>query len=480
MRPEQRPLQILHAAAEIFPFVKTGGLGDVLGALPRALQSAGVQVRLVLPAMPALSSELRHGQPVAQRAADVSAPAFTLLRGQLGDDGPMCYLIDAPELYARDGGPYQDAHGRDWPDNLRRFALLSRCAAELAAGRLDPSWSAAVLHVHDWHTALACAYLRQLGSDVRSILTVHNLAYAGLFPLEAFGELGLDPQLICAGAPLEFYGQLSLLKAGLVLADHVTTVSPSYAREIATPEFGCGFDGVIRARGTAVTGLLNGIDTAVWNPATDTALAARFNAARPGNKRYCKRALLKEFNLDDDLTRPLFGIVSRLSGQKGIDLVLSVVPRLQQLGGTLVLLGSGEAALEQACRDAAQRAPRRVGVHIGYDETRAHRLIAGADVLLVPSRFEPCGLTQLYALRYGTLPLVRRVGGLADTIDESVGFPFGPQDTGFESALETAVAAYRNASRWRALRRNAMLREHDWSHAALEYLALYQRLLKAD
>lgn len=480
MRPDQRPLRILHAAAEIFPFVKTGGLGDVLGALPRALQSAGAQVRLVLPAMPALSDELRHGQLVVQRSAEASTPAFKLLRGQLGDDGPVCYLVDAPQLYARGGGPYQDTHGREWPDNLQRFALLSRCAAELAAGRLDPSWSAPLLHVHDWHTSLACAYLRRLGSDVRSILTVHNLAYAGVFPLDAFGELGLDPELIRAGAPLEFYGQLSLLKAGLVLADHVTTVSPSYAREIATPEFGRGFDGVIRARGTAVTGLLNGIDTAVWNPATDAAIAARFDAKRPGNKRYCKRALLKEFNLDEDLKRPLFGIVSRLSEQKGIDLVLSAIAGLQQLGGTLVILGSGEPALEQACRDAAQRAPQRVGVHIGYDETRAHRLIAGADVLLVPSRFEPCGLTQLYALRYGTLPLVRRVGGLADTIDDTVGFPFGPQDTGFEHALEMAIAAYHHASRWRALRHNAMLREHGWSQAALDYLALYRRLLDAD
>lgn len=453
----------------------------MLGALPQALQSAGAEVRLVLPALPALMAVLRASAVVADRPTSISQTSpLRVLCGTLGEGGPISYLIDAPSLYAREGGPYQDAQGRDWPDNLQRFALLSQCAAQLAAGRLDPHWSAQLLHVHDWHTALACAYLRRLDSPVRSILTVHNLAYTGQFPLEAFGSLGLDPRLIQPGAPLEFFGQLSLLKAGLVLADQLSTVSPSYAREMATAEFGCGLDGVIRSRGEAVTGLLNGIDTAVWNPATDPAIAARFDVVRPGNKRHCKRALLKEFGLDDDLGRPLFGVVSRLSGQKGIDLVLDALPRLEQLGGTLVLLGSGEAALERVCREAAQRSPRHVGVHIGYDETRAHRLIAGADVLLMPSRFEPCGLTQLYALRYGTLPLVRRVGGLADTIDETVGFPFGPQDDGYLAALETAVNRYREVAAWRSMRRRAMLREHDWSRVAQEYLALYRRVVAAD
>lgn len=476
-------MRVLHAAAEMFPFVKTGGLGDVVGALPsaQALVESNTDVRIVLPGLPSLMSALRDATDVATRPSPFGAGSIRIRCGTLTDDHtvrtPKVYLVDTPALFLRDGGPYQDAAGQDWPDNLLRFATLSWCAMQIARGELDRTWRADILHAHDWHTGLVCAFLRREPDvGVRSIFTVHNLAYAGLFPLESSAELGLDSALTLPGAALEFYGHLSLLKAGLVLADRLTTVSPTYAREIATPETGCGFDGVIRSRGRTLSGILNGIDTVVWDPSRDPALAAPFSVRNLRGKQRCRRALLEDFGLRSEMGGPLFGIVSRFSPQKGLDLVLEIAPRLLQTGSALVVLGSGDAALETAFADLAKRHPGQVGVAIGYDEVRAHRLIAGADVLLVPSRFEPCGLTQLYALRYGTLPLVRRVGGLADTIDDAVGFSFGPQDASIDDALSATMAAFTDPDRWRALQQAAMARDHGWSNAARDYLALYRTL----
>lgn len=474
-------MRVLHAAAECFPFVKTGGLGDVVGALPPALAQLGTDVRIALPGLPTLMSALDESAVIATLDSALASDKIRIhlgtLRSAPGERGLTAYLVEAPALYARDGGPYQDPQGREWPDNFERFALLSIVAARLANGEIDHSWGADVLHAHDWHTGLACAALQQMTSNrPRSVFTVHNLAYAGCFALERFARLGFDPVLVHPGAALEFHGQLSLLKAGLVLADRVTTVSPTYAREIATVGNGHGFDGVIRSRGQDVVGILNGIDTSIWNPQSDPALAATFSIDALGGKHRCKRALREEFSLRAADERPLFGIVSRFSHQKGLDLVLRAWPQLQRAGAQLVVLGSGDGALESEFRQLAARHPDDVGVVIGYDERRAHRIIAGIDGLLVPSRFEPCGLTQLYALRYGTLPIVRRVGGLADTIDATVGFPFGPEDDGFERALSAMLEVWADPSRRAIMQRAAMSRDHGWTSAARAYLSLYRSL----
>lgn len=474
-------MRVLHAAAEYFPFVKTGGLGDVLGALPHALARLGAEVRIVLPGLPPLISALTEATVVATLSSPLAPGEIRVRLGTLrstpSERGLPVYLVDAPSLFARAGGPYQDSAGRDWADNFERFALLSTMAAGLACGDVDRAWRADVLHAHDWHTGLACAALKHKARTTpRSVFTVHNLGYAGLFALDRFDRLGLDPTLAHPGAALEFHGQLSLLKAGLALADRVTTVSPTYAREIATAENGHGLDGVIRARGNDVVGILNGIDTAVWDPQTDAALATTFSPADLDGKRRCKLALREEFALRSDGERPLFGIVSRFSHQKGLDLVLRAWPTLREAGAQLVVLGSGDGALESAFRQLAALHPEDVGVVVGYDEARAHRIIAGVDGLLVPSRFEPCGLTQLYALRYGTLPIVRRVGGLADTIDAAVGFTFGPDDDGFEHALSAMLDAWSAPQRWARMQRAAMNRDHGWASAAQAYLALYRSL----
>jgi starch synthase len=401
-------------------------------------------------------------------------------RFKAGAKGPdvQAYVIDAPWLYARDGGPYQGPDGKPWDDNLQRFALLGWAAAHLAAGELDPAWRPDILHAHDWHAALACSYLRaHPGAHARSVFTIHNLAFQGLFAQDDFGLLDL-PRRFMQPDGLEFHGWLSFMKGGLVHADRLTTVSPTYAREITTPEFGCGVEGVLRTRAADLSGILNGVDYGHWDPATDAALPARFDARDLGGKAVCKAALQREFGLDARTDAPLIGIVSRLSEQKGLDLALAALPALRAEGVQLAILGSGDAPLERAFADAAAAHPGQVGVHIGYDETLAHRVIAGADLILVPSRFEPCGLTQLYGMRYGTLPLVRRVGGLADTVDDASGFIFEAADSSsLIEAARRAVLTLREPARWRAMQQTAMARDHSWSAAAARYLALYRSLM---
>ena len=476
------PPRVLHAAAEIFPLVKTGGLADVVGALPHALAAAGADVRLLLPGLPAILDAVSRPRKVFEGGPLFGAARVTLRLGRFkaGAKGPdvQAYVIDAPWLYARDGGPYQGPDGKPWDDNLQRFALLGWAAAHLAAGELDPAWRPDILHAHDWHAALACSYLRaHPGAHARSVFTIHNLAFQGLFAQDDFGLLGL-PRRFMQPDGLEFHGWLSFMKGGLVHADRLTTVSPTYAREITTPEFGCGVEGVLRTRAADLSGILNGVDYGHWDPATDAALPARFDARDLGGKAVCKAALQREFGLDARTDAPLIGIVSRLSEQKGLDLALAALPALRAEGVQLAILGSGDAPLERAFADAAAAHPGQVGVHIGYDETLAHRLIAGADLILVPSRFEPCGLTQLYGMRYGTLPLVRRVGGLADTVDDASGFIFEAADaSSLIEAARRAVLTLREPARWRAMQQTAMARDHSWSAAAARYLALYRSLM---
>jgi len=476
------PPRVLHAAAEIFPLVKTGGLADVVGALPHALAAAGADVRLLLPGLPAILDAVSRPRKVFEGGPLFGAARVTLRLGRFkaGAKGPdvQAYVIDAPWLYARDGGPYQGPDGKPWDDNLQRFALLGWAAAHLAAGELDPAWRPDILHAHDWHAALACSYLRaHPGAHARSVFTIHNLAFQGLFAQDDFGLLGL-PRRFMQPDGLEFHGWLSFMKGGLVHADRLTTVSPTYAREITTPEFGCGVEGVLRTRAADLSGILNGVDYGHWDPATDAALPARFDAQDLGGKAVCKAALQREFGLDARTDAPLIGIVSRLSEQKGLDLALAALPALRAEGVQLAILGSGDAPLERAFADAAAAHPGQVGVHIGYDETLAHRVIAGADLILVPSRFEPCGLTQLYGMRYGTLPLVRRVGGLADTVDDASGFIFEAADSSsLIEAARRAVLTLREPARWRAMQQTAMARDHSWSAAAARYLALYRSLM---
>ncbi len=479
-------MKVLHVAAEVYPLVKTGGLADVVAALPVALAERGTDVRLLLPGLPAVMEGVQGARTIIDIGACFGALRVRLLLARMPQTKLPVYVIDAPYLYRRGGSPYQDSQGSEWPDNLQRFALLGWVAAHLAADDADPQWAPDVVHAHDWHAAMACAYMAEHGpTQAASVFTVHNLAFQGLFPMQDWSLLGVATRLLSPEG-LEYHGQLSFMKAGLKFADRVTTVSPNYAREIATPEFGCGLDGVIRERGGQVSGILNGIDDALWNPATDPAIATLFDAERPQGKRDCKRALQTELGLTVDDKALLLTVISRLTAQKGLDLVLAAIPELVAAGVQFAVQGTGEPALEAAFRLAQQAHPGRVHVHIGYDEARAHRLVAGADVIAVPSRFEPCGLTQMYGLRYGTLPIVRRVGGLADTVVDAdathikdgsaTGFTFDlAMVPAFERCVRRALATFEDAAAWRGLMHNAMSLPLGWAGPAHAYLELYEQ-----
>ena len=484
-------MRILQVCAEIYPLLKTGGLADVAGALPAALRGCGAEPRVLLPGFEPILAGLRNAIEIARLAppAGLEATDARLLRGTLPACGVDAYVIDAPALYLRGGGPYADAEQRPYADNHLRFGVLGWTAAQLAQG-LDERWRPQVVHAHDWHAALAPAYLRAArDAGVRglpaSVFTVHNLAYQGLFDSRHYAELGL-PAPFFSMHGLEFHGRINFMKAGLCFADRITTVSPSYAREIQTPEQGCGLDGVLRERAHELSGILNGVDESVWNPAQDPLLPAHYSAERLKGKARCKSALQQELGLSEAPASPLFCVVSRLTEQKGLHLVLQALPALIARGAQFVLLGSGDDALEAAFRAATEADPANVAVRIGYDEAFAHRLIAGSDVILVPSRFEPCGLTQLYGLKYGTLPLVRRVGGLGDTVSDSrletldedaTGFVFDDfSAVGLMGAARRAFALYRRSADWKAVQQRAMRYPSGWHGAADQYLALYRQV----
>ncbi len=479
-------MKVLHVAAEVYPLVKTGGLADVVAALPPAQAQAGADVRLLLPGLPQVLDAVQSARQVIDIGACFGALRVRLLLARLPGNQLPVYVVDAPHLYRRGGGPYQAPDGSEWPDNLQRFALLGWVAAHLAADDADPAWVPDIVHAHDWHAAMACAYMADHPpTTAASVFTVHNLAFQGLFPHHDWSLLGLSSRYM-SPAGLEFHGQLSFMKAGLKFADQVSTVSPSYAREIATAEFGCGLDGVIRGRGGDVSGILNGIDEAVWNPAVDGAIAARYDADRLAGKQACRRALQAECGLAADGQALILTVVSRLTAQKGLDLVLAALPVLVRDGVQIAVQGTGDPALEVAFRMAEQAHPGRVSVFIGYDENRAHRMVAGADMIAVPSRFEPCGLTQMYGLRYGTVPVVRRVGGLADTVtdadplaagaDVQTGFVFNAATPGdFEAAVRRALALHRDRAGWQAVMQRGMAQQLSWVGPARDYLALYAR-----
>lgn len=479
-------MRILHVAAEIYPLVKTGGLADVVAALPAALVKRGLDVRILLPGLPGVLNGMTRLKPVVRIGPLFGAAVVTLLAGRLPDSGLLAYVIDAPFLYQREGSTYVGPDGRDWSDNHRRFALLGWAAAHLAAGELDADWRPDLIHAHDWHAGLAPLYVAQNpGLKTATVFTIHNLAFQGIFPIDCLAELAL-PVGKQTPPGIEFDGRISFMKAGLVHSNRITTVSPSYAREIRTAEFGYGLEGVLRDRGADLSGILNGVDYSVWNPA-DPDIASPYRADDLTGKEACKLALQRELGLSMGGVGPLFVVVSRLFMQKGMDLLLAALPDLLSEGAQLAVLGTGDSELETGFRNAAAANPDHVAVFIGYDEAMAHRFISGGDVLLVPSRFEPCGLTQLYALRYGTLPLVRRVGGLADTVvdvtaeslasDCATGFVFvDAASLSLASRVRGACALYRERGAWQQVQRRAMAQDFSWDDSAAHYEALYRSL----
>lgn len=470
-------IPILQVASECAPLVKTGGLADVVGALPGALAPLGWEMRTLLPGYPAVMAALNGAKVVAEWPDLLGQPARVLTARASGLE---LLVLDAPKLYQRQGGPYLNAEGRDWPDNDLRFAALCMAAARIARG--DVGWRPQLLHLHDWQAGLTPVYMAALGVPQPSVMTIHNIAFHGLAGGERLAALNL-PEAGFTLDGFEYYGHISALKAGLVGASALTTVSPTYAQELTTPEFGMGLDGVIRAREAVLTGILNGVDTEVWNPATDPAIRPY---STPAGKAANRKLLKREFGLRER-AGPLCIVVSRLSDQKGLDLLLQALPALLQGGGQLALLGSGERRLENAWLDAAAGNPD-VRVRIGYDEGLAHRMFAGGDAVLVPSRFEPCGLTQLYGLRYGTLPVVARTGGLADTVIHAneaalvagvaTGLSHRAGDVGaLAHALRRLCTLWADRPTRARLQRNAMKHPVGWEASAPRYATLFARLI---
>jgi len=482
-------ITVLSVASEAAGLVKTGGLADVVGALPEALAAQGVMVTTLLPGYPAVLAALgKKARAVHAWDALLGTPA-RLLAGKLGDH-PLL-VLDAPALFARAGGPYGDASGKDWADNWHRFAAFARAAADIAAGAVKGRVFDLV-HVHDWQAGLVPAYLRLAplagGRAVPSVITIHNMAFQGYYPAAIFPQLGL-PASAWTVDGVESYGGVGFLKAGMQLADAITTVSPTYAGEIRSPEFGMGLEGLVLARSSRVHGILNGIDTTEWNPASDPHIAANYSAGKLAVRANNKRAIAQEFALEPG-DGPLFVVISRLTWQKGMDVLAEVLDHLVGIGGRLALLGAGDAAIEQQFQQAARRHPGRIGVRMGYDEPAAHRLQGGGDAILVPSRFEPCGLTQLYGLAYGCIPVVSRTGGLADTVIDAnpaalaAGVATGIQMNAVSYgalalAISRAVDLYHHPATWKRLQKNAMKADFSWGASGAAYAALYRQLLKA-
>ncbi len=474
-------MRVLAIASEIFPLIKTGGLADVTGALPGALAHLGVELRTLVPGYPVVMAALADTEPV-HAYPDLHGGAARILRATAA--GLHLFVLDAPHLYDRPGNPYMDPAGRDWPDNPQRFAALARAGADIGLGAV-PGWLPAAIHCHDWQTGLAPAYLHYAGgARPRTVMTIHNLSFTGQVPLSLQQELGLPPESLSING-VEFYQSIGFMKAGLYFADALTTVSPTYAQEIQTQASGCGFDGLLRGRRADLHGILNGIDPAVWDPWSDPHLPARFRKGHLRGKLKDKAALQQRLGLDAAPERLLCGVVSRLTYQKGVDLVLAALPDLLARGGQLAVLGSGDSALEAGFQDAAAAHPGQVGVVIGYDEALAHLVMAGSDALLIPSRFEPCGLTQLSAQRYGTLPVVTRVGGLADTVIDAnhaamasgvmTGLVMGAPDAdGMVRALGRAAELWALPKQWQVAQRNAMAAVFGWADAAAAYKRLYE------
>ncbi len=477
----QPPARVLFVAAEAFPMAKVGGLADVAGALPHALRDCGLDARLMMPAYPSAMAHVREVTPVMHRDDVGGFGPVDFLAAQTIEDGVPIWLVRSQRHFERPGGPYADEHGVAWPDNLDRFALLCNAAAVFAADY--PQWRASVVHANDWHTALIPSLLLAQQTSATCLLTIHNAAYQGHASLE---------QLRSFGVPAEHLANLpasarSFLGVGVCHADHLNAVSPSYAREIQTSQAGCGMERLFASRSRSLEGILNGADYRVWDPRHDALIAARYDDSDLTGKAACKSSLIQEMGLETASFAPLLGVVSRLSAQKGLDLLIRMADVLVTSGARLVVLGQGEPEVEQGLLALAARYPRRVAASIRYDEALAHRIMAGSDIFLMPSRFEPCGLNQLYALRYGAVPIVAAVGGLADSVTDAgqVGIDRG-LTTGFAMrrfspaslslAIGKAMAVYPIGTLWQALQRNGMRQDFSWTRSAERYSALYGRL----
>ena len=470
-------MKILYATSEAVPLVKTGGLADVSGALPPALREIGLDCRVLMPGYPVVLEKVGTAVVVARLADLPGGIEARILLSALPDSDTPLYVLDAPQLFSRPGGPYQDVNGHDHSDNALRFAVLSQVAARMAFPGSPLDWYPDILHCNDWQTGLAPAYLHFLGRSVPSVMTVHNLAYQGIFPPQAMAQLAL-PQESFSIEGVEYYGNVSFLKAGLYYADRISTVSPSYAHEIQQAPLGMGMQGLLASRSADLRGILNGIDTGDWNPSSDLHLPDAYTTRSLAGKKRCKQKLQEEMGLEQDAEAPLFGLIARMTHQKGLDLVLAIADGIVHRGGQLAMLGTGDKGIEQAVRDAAARHPGKVACFIGYDEGLSHRIEAGADSFLMPSRFEPCGLNQMYSLRYGTPPVVHATGGLRDTVEDDVtGFVFPePTPHALWLAVERAMGLHADKAGWKKMMLAGMHKDVSWEHSAQEYAALYREL----
>ncbi len=481
-------MNILFASSEAHPLIKTGGLADVSSSLPRAIKNLRQEVRLILPAYPAARANAGPLTLISEISLPISRRPVRILQGRLPHSRLRLYLIDAPEYFDRDGGPYSTPHGRDWPDNAARFAVFSYAVCAIAMNQAGLGWRVDLVHCNDWQTGLVPALLTLHRKRPATLFTIHNLSYQGLFHRDEFAALRLPTEWWSPYA-LEFHHQLSFIKGGLVFADWITTVSPTYAKEIRTDQFGCGLEGLLKHRKDRLTGILNGVDYKVWNPGRDPLIAGNYTARTLEAKLKNKTALQRAFGLPVEAELPLFGHVGRLVQQKGLDLILDLLPELLKRSMQLVVLGTGESKLEEALQQAHRQHPDRIGVRIDYDEKLAHLLEAGSDVFLMPSRFEPCGLNQLYSLRYGTPPIVRKTGGLADSVVDASGPNlYRHTATGFVfddaspaqllRAIDRALNLFKRRDVWKDLQITGMREDFSWQRSAAAYLELYEQVLR--
>ncbi len=479
-------MKILFIASELFPLIKTGGLADVAGSLPKAMHALGKDMRVLMPAYPQAKSALSNATPVAH--LHLLGHSATLLAGTLPKSQIPLWLLDVPHWFERPGNPYLAEDGNPWPDNAERFGALCWAGVHLAMNRAGLDWQPDVVHCNDWQTGLVPALLSLETHRPALLFTIHNLAYQGLFPEATCTTLELPPSLWHPEG-LEFHGQLSFLKGGLVYSDRINTVSPTYAREIQTPRFGYGLEGLLRHRKDRLSGILNGIDTNKWNPASDTLIAQTYDSKSLNLKKANKLALQQHFQLPSQPDQPLLAFIGRLVPQKGIDLILKAMPQLLKFPMQFVFLGSGDSDFEHGLLYWSRRHPQQMVVHIGYDEALSHQIEAGADIFLMPSRFEPCGLNQMYSQRYGTLPIVHRTGGLADTVTDATpltlkdktasGFSFDqPHGSALVEAVKRAWLLYTHEKDWRRLQQTAMAKDFSWRRSAEEYCRLYSQAIQ--
>jgi starch synthase len=484
-------VKILFATSELYPLVKTGGLADVSGALPIALSQLSADIRVLVPGYRAVLESLPDARTIASFPNPYGPGEVELRESLLPNSNVPTIIVVCDGFFNRDGGPYQTPDGSDWPDNALRFGLLSRVAALLASEQSPLPWRPDILHCNDWQTGLAPAFLHFMrGPTAPTVMTIHNLAYQGVFGRAMVGRLGLPPQSFTMQG-LEYYGNLSFLKAGLFYADCLTTVSPTYAREIQDQRLGFGMHGLLHERRNVLTGILNGIDVSEWDPAQDKYLAKTYTSKTLARKQENKRAVQERLGLETTPDKPLIAVISRVTYQKGSDVILAAAHEILAEGAQLAVLGSGEREIEDALTTMASGYPGQFSVTVGYDEGLSHLLEAGADIFLMPSRYEPCGLNQMYSQRYGTPPVVTDTGGLADTVvdvtPESIaagtgtGFVF--HEVHYDSMLDgvrRALDAYQDKKLWRAIQRHAMAMDFSWEKSAQTYLDLYRSLLPVE